>query len=103
MIPGYRSRWAAECRQERPIQSARGKRIAVVHDLPGVTRDRHYARSLVHGRPVTIVDTGGLDPTTDDPLNPNVIAQAELAIGRHRLSFASWMARSAQRAPIVTS
>ena len=37
-----------------------GKRIAIVHDLPGVTRDRVTAEAEWHGRPFTLVDTGGI-------------------------------------------
>src|SRR3972149_4831041 len=39
------------------------KRLAIVEDEPGVTRDRNYALCDYQGRPFTIVDTGGLDPT----------------------------------------
>ncbi len=37
-----------------------GKRIAIVHDMPGVTRDRVTAEVEWHGRPFTLVDTGGI-------------------------------------------
>src|SRR5512137_380370 len=37
-----------------------GKRIAIVHDQPGVTRDRVSAEGEWHGRPFTLVDTGGI-------------------------------------------
>ena len=37
-----------------------GKRIAIVHDQPGVTRDRVTAEGEWHGRPFTLVDTGGI-------------------------------------------
>ena len=37
-----------------------GKRIAIVHDLPGVTRDRVTAEVEWNGRPYTLVDTGGI-------------------------------------------
>ena len=36
------------------------KRIAIVHDMPGVTRDRVTAEAEWHGRPFTLVDTGGI-------------------------------------------
>ena len=36
------------------------KRIAIVHDQPGVTRDRVSAEAEWHGRPFTLVDTGGI-------------------------------------------
>ena len=37
-----------------------GRRIAIVHDEPGVTRDRVMAEVEWHGRPFTLVDTGGI-------------------------------------------
>src|SRR3979409_78795 len=37
-----------------------GKRIAIVHDEPGVTRDRISVEAEWHGRPYTLVDTGGI-------------------------------------------
>ena len=39
-------------------------RDAIVHDLPGVTRDRHYGEGLVDGRSCIVIDTGGLEPDT---------------------------------------
>ncbi len=36
-----------------------GKRISIVQDMPGVTRDRHYADAWVLGRECVIIDTGG--------------------------------------------
>ena len=57
-----------------------GRTEAIVHDSPGVTRDRHYADAHVHGRDVTLVDTGGLDPTTEDPMGRGIARHAEAAI-----------------------
>ena len=37
-----------------------GRRIAIVHDMPGVTRDRVTAEAEWRGRPFTLVDTGGI-------------------------------------------
>ena len=49
-----------------------GKRIAIVHDQPGVTRDRISAEAEWHGRPFSLVDTGGIGllkgEKTDDPI-----------------------------------
>ncbi|HSO00055.1 MAG TPA: ribosome biogenesis GTPase Der [Candidatus Nanopelagicales bacterium] len=58
-----------------------GKRIAIVHDEPGVTRDRHYADVSSGGKRYTLVDTGGLDPESDDPMRQSIARQVELAIG----------------------
>jgi GTP-binding protein len=57
-----------------------GKRIAIVEDIPGVTRDRHYADCEYHGRSFTLVDTGGLDPSSKAGIIRQVREQTELAI-----------------------
>ena len=57
------------------------KRIAVVHDQPGVTRDRNYADVDWGESRFTIVDTGGLDLDPDDTLIDSVQFQVEVAIG----------------------
>lgn len=58
-----------------------GQRLAIVDDQPGVTRDRHYADALLHGRKITLVDTGGFDPTTDDPMGVGIARQVKAALG----------------------
>ena len=40
------------------------RRDAIVVDLPGVTRDRHYGDGLLGGRSYIVIDTGGLEPDT---------------------------------------
>jgi GTP-binding protein len=40
-------------------------RDAIVHDLPGVTRDRHYGEGRLGGRPYLAIDTGGLEPAAE--------------------------------------
>jgi GTP-binding protein len=57
-----------------------GAPIAIVEDMPGVTRDRLYAEALALGRPYVLIDTGGFDPGSDDPLSQNITAQVRLAI-----------------------
>ena len=42
-----------------------GKRVSIVEDTPGVTRDRIYGESDWCGRKFTLVDTGGIEPNTD--------------------------------------
>ncbi len=54
-----------------------GKRIAIVHDEPGVTRDRVSAEAEWHGIPFTIIDTGGIGLLRGQQ-PPNVIARAAL-------------------------
>lgn len=57
-----------------------GRRLALVEDVEGVTRDRHYADAEHLGREFTLVDTGGFLPRTTDPLLSQVRDQARLAI-----------------------
>lgn len=57
-----------------------GKRISIVEDTPGVTRDRVYAETNWRGRNFTIVDTGGIETKTDDIILAQMREQAELAI-----------------------
>ena len=54
-----------------------GRRIAIVHDQPGVTRDRVSAEAEWHGRSFTLVDTGGIGLSRGEKA-PNLIAQAAL-------------------------
>lgn len=57
-----------------------GKRIAIVEDTPGVTRDRVYADCEWQNHRFTLIDTGGIDPQSDDPLLKQMRWQAEIAI-----------------------
>jgi GTPase len=57
-----------------------GKRLAIVHDRPGVTRDRHYAEASVYGRDYTLIDTGGFDPFGDDDMKQGITSQIRAAL-----------------------
>jgi GTP-binding protein len=57
-----------------------GHRDAIVHDHPGVTRDRHYADAEWAGRSFTLIDTGGFVPASDDVIEIAVREQAQVAI-----------------------
>src|ERR1041385_541168 len=57
-----------------------GKRIAIVEDTPGVTRDRLYAPVTWKGRSFTVIDTGGIILNETDPLTVQVRSQAEIAM-----------------------
>ncbi len=57
-----------------------GRREAIVHDRAGVTRDRHYAQAQSLGRHYTIVDTGGFDPESEDPMRQGIARQVAIAI-----------------------
>ena len=57
-----------------------GHRIAIVEDTPGVTRDRVYADCEWQNYKFTLIDTGGIDPLSDDPLLSQMRRQAEIAM-----------------------
>ena len=57
-----------------------GSRISIVEDTPGVTRDRIYAETNWRGRDFTLIDTGGIEPETDDIILSQMREQANLAI-----------------------
>ena len=59
-----------------------GKRISIVEDTPGVTRDRIYAECEWLNRTFMLVDTGGIEPNTDDILLSQMRRQAQVAIDR---------------------
>lgn len=56
------------------------KKLAIVHDEPGVTRDRHYADTTAFGTDYTLVDTGGFDPEDDDPMKAGIAHHVKAAI-----------------------
>src|SRR5512143_2230912 len=55
-------------------------RAALVADLPGLTRDRHYGRGRVGDRPFVIVDTGGFEPVAKDGSMHEMARQTQAAI-----------------------
>src|SRR5947209_8127744 len=55
-------------------------REAVVHERPGVTRDRKELSTDWNGRALTLIDTGGVDLEDRDPLNRQIRAQAQAAL-----------------------
>ncbi|MBR5701495.1 MAG: 50S ribosome-binding GTPase, partial [Oscillospiraceae bacterium] len=57
-----------------------GKRISIVEDTPGVTRDRLYADTDWNGRSFTLVDTGGIEPRADSELLQFMREQAQIAM-----------------------
>ena len=57
-----------------------GKRISIVQDEPGVTRDRIYADSSWKGRDFTLIDTGGIEPESEDIILSQMREQANIAI-----------------------
>lgn len=57
-----------------------GAKIAIVDDIPGVTRDRNYADATYRNRKFRLVDTGGLDLSSSDSMLTLIRRQSELAI-----------------------
>jgi GTP-binding protein len=56
------------------------KRIAIVDEAEGVTRDRLYADAEFFGKPFEVIDTGGINPQSDVPFQEEIRRQAEIAI-----------------------
>lgn len=57
-----------------------GRRISIVEDTPGVTRDRIYAEAEWRNRKFTVIDTGGIEPYTEDKILQQMRRQAEVAV-----------------------
>lgn len=57
-----------------------GERRAIVEDTPGVTRDRLYGETEWCGKSLVVIDTGGIEPKTDDVILAQMRLQAEIAI-----------------------
>jgi len=57
-----------------------GGRAAIVDERPGSTRDRHFSKGEWNGRGFWLVDTGGLLPTSDEPMDSAIRAQVDLAM-----------------------
>ncbi len=98
-----RDRRTAERRQDRRSSTAsRGSKLAIVHDEPGVTRDRHYADATAFGRPYALVDTGGFDPESDDPMKAGINDHVRAAIEQADvIVFVVDATHRADRAPIA--
>ena len=57
-----------------------GQRLSIVEDTPGVTRDRIYSKCEWRGKEFMVVDTGGIEPDSDDVILAQMRRQSELAI-----------------------
>ena len=57
-----------------------GRRLSIVEDTPGVTRNRIYGESDWRGRKFTLIDTGGIEPRTDNQILAFMREQAQIAI-----------------------
>jgi len=57
-----------------------GVSLAIVDDQPGVTRDRHYGDAFLHGKQITLVDTGGLVPDANDSIDQGIARHVLAAI-----------------------
>ena len=57
-----------------------GERRSIVEDVPGVTRDRIYGETEWRGQKLIIIDTGGIEPKSEDVILSQMKTQAEIAI-----------------------
>ena len=57
-----------------------GRRLSSVEDTPGVTRDRIYGETEWSGRSFTLIDTGGIEPESEEVIPKQMRLQAQLAI-----------------------
>ena len=57
-----------------------GKRVAIVEDVPGVTRDRNYADVTRFAKRFTLIDTGGFEPVSNERLMEQMREQSQLAV-----------------------
>lgn len=57
-----------------------GQRLSIIEDTPGVTRDRIYAEGEWLNKPFILIDTGGIETSTDDIILSQMRAQAQIAI-----------------------
>jgi len=57
-----------------------GRRISIIEDTPGVTRDRIYAESEWRGKKFTLIDTGGIEAGSEDYIKQQMVRQAQIAI-----------------------
>lgn len=57
-----------------------GKRVSIVEDTPGVTRDRIYAEAEWRNVPFIMIDTGGIEPDSEDVILSQMRSQAEIAM-----------------------
>ncbi len=55
-------------------------RLAIVEDVPGVTRDRLYGDGHAFGKDYVLIDTGGFDPDSEDPMTQSIADQIEVAL-----------------------
>ena len=57
-----------------------GKKLSIVEDTPGVTRDRVYAEAEWRDKQFTLIDTGGIEPKSNDIILSQMRKQVEIAI-----------------------
>ncbi|MEE0515883.1 MAG: GTPase, partial [Emergencia sp.] len=57
-----------------------GRRVSIVEDTPGVTRDRIYAEAEWSGTSFALIDTGGIEPASEDVILSQMREQAQVAM-----------------------
>jgi GTP-binding protein len=56
-----------------------GRRISIIEDTPGVTRDRIYAEAEWKNKKFSLIDTGGIEAYSDDYIKQQMVRQAQIA------------------------
>ena len=74
-----------------------GTRTAVVHERPGVTRDRNEVECEWNGRTFTLIDTGGVDFRDEDPLAGSIREQARAGLAEAQVAVLVVDARAGVR------
>ena len=80
-----------------------GQRLSIVDDTPGVTRDRIYGDCEWRGRKISVVDTGGIEPSEGDVILSQMRVQAQLAIDAADVIVSINAIRSGNRPRSITS
>lgn len=70
-----------------------GRRLSIVEDTPGVTRDRIYGESDWQGRKFTLIDTGGIEPRTDNQILASCVLRPRSPLTTPRSSCSSATSR----------
>ena len=64
-----------------------GKKTAIVHDTPGVTRDRNYGEASWNGKAFFLIDTGGFVPDSKDKFEAAIREQVKISIDEADIVF----------------
>ena len=79
-----------ERRQIHLVQPPDAHQSALVHDLPGLTRDRHYGHGKIGSKPYLVIDTGGFEPVVDSGILHEMAKQTLQAVDEADASCSWW-------------